>query len=424
MNAFQDTTHPKQDGESKQHEVKKWGAFQNEIYAKGMFHGVMPTVTTDPNKLEAQAKEKMGKHSYNYVAGGAGERATMDANRLAFRTWKIIPRMLCDSSARDLTTTILGTSYPTPIAFSPIGVQSIFHPCAETGIAKIAAELGLPYTLSTASSKTIEEVAEASGEGSPRWFQLYWPQTDEITLSLMDRAKKAGYTVLIATLDTWSLAWRPWDLDEAYVPFMTGTGNQIGFSDPVFQRIYKSQTGKEINDDIVSASLAWQRDVFSGKTHSWDQVKLLVDNWDGPVVLKGIQHPDDARRAAQTGVKGIIVSNHGGRQMDGAVSSLEMLGECVEAVEGTGVEVLFDSGIRTGVDVIKALCLGAKGVLVGRPWVYGMGIAGEKGAKQVMQGLLADLDQSMGLAGMSCIKDMNKGWLRRSAYPGDRHSCN
>lgn len=205
---------------------------------------------------------------------------------------------------------------------------------------------------------------------------------------------------------------------------MTGTGNQIGFSDPVFQRIYKSQTGKEINDDIVSASLAWQRDVFSGKTHSWDQVKLLVDNWDGPVVLKGIQHPDDARRAAQTGVKGIIVSNHGGRQMDGAVSSLEMLGECVEAVEGTGVEVLFDSGIRTGVDVIKALCLGAKGVLVGRPWVYGMGIAGEKGAKQVMQGLLADLDQSMGLAGMSCIKDMNKGWLRRSAYPGDRHSCN
>ncbi|KAG8628814.1 hypothetical protein KVT40_002679 [Elsinoe batatas] len=423
MNAFQGTTVPERNGDSTQHEVKKWGAYQNEIYAKGMFHGVLPTVTTDPNKLEAQAKEKMGKTSYNYVAGGAGERATMDANRLAFRSWKLIPRMLQPSSARDLTTTILGTTYATPIALSPIGVQSIFHPCAETGIAKIAAQLSLPYTLSTASSRTIEEVASASGEGSPRWFQLYWPQTDEITLSLLGRAKKAGYTVLIATLDTWSLAWRPWDLDEAYVPFVTGTGNQIGFSDPVFRRMFKEQTGKEIEEDVVGASIAWQKDVFSGKTHTWEQVRLLVENWDGPVVLKGIQHPDDARKAVEMGSKGIIVSNHGGRQLDGAVGSLEMLSECVDAVDGK-VEVLFDSGIRTGVDIIKALCLGAKGVLVGRPWVYGMGIAGAEGARQVLQGILADLDQSMGLAGMASIMNMHKGWLRKGKYPGDRHSCN
>ncbi|GAB7346717.1 hypothetical protein MBLNU459_g1830t2 [Dothideomycetes sp. NU459] len=368
---------------------QKYGAFQFEIYRRGMFDNVLPTVTTDPNRLEEQAKNAMNRKSFNYVAGGAGERATMDANRLAFRTWKMIPRMLRDTTKRDLRTTILGTTYPTPCLIAPVGVQAIFHEDREVGMAQVASELGLPYILSTAASSTIEEVAKANGDGEgDRWYQLYWPQDDEVTISLLKRAKEAQYKVLVVTLDTWALAIRPADLDLAYVPFVKGIGNQIGFSDPVFRRKFKERNGIEVEEDTLHASTEWQTDVFSGAAHTWDQLELLKKHWDGPIVLKGIQHPSDARKAVECGVQGIIVSNHGGRQLDGAMGSLEMLPEIVDAV-GDKVDVLFDSGIRTGVDIIKALCLGAKAVLVGRPWVYGLGIAGKAGARDVLKTLLA-----------------------------------
>lgn len=300
----------------------------------------------------------------------------------------MIPRMLRPTTHRDLRTTILGVTYPSPLLMAPIGVQSIFHEDKETGCAQIATELGCPYILSTASSSTIEEVAEANGKDGHRWYQLYWPQDDEITVSLLQRAKKSGYRVLVVTLDTWALSWRPWDLDSAYVPFMKGIGDATGFSDPVFRRKFKEKHGKEVEEDILNAAIEWQSDVFSGAAHTWDQIELLKKNWDGPIVLKGIQHPEDVKKAVEAGVDGIICSNHGGRQLDGAIGSLEMLPECVEAANGK-LEVLFDSGVRTGVDVIKALCLGAKGVLIGRPWVYGLGIAGKAGAKQALQGILA-----------------------------------
>ena len=385
MNAIQGTHQDDKGNVPTQHD--HYGAFQTEIYRRGMYDNVVPTVTTNPNKLEAQAKEAMNKRSYNYVGGGAGEGATMDANRLAFRTWKVVPRMLRDTTHRNLKTTILGKEYPTPCLVAPVGVQSIFHEDKETGVAEVAAEIGVPYILSTASSSTIEEVAEANGDGH-RWFQLYWPHDKEITESMLSRAKKSGYEVLVVTLDTWSLSWRPLDLDGAYVPFMKGIGDAIGFSDPVFRRQFKDKHGQEVEDNIHDAALEWQAKVFPGAAHTWEEVQHLKDNWDGPIVLKGIQHVEDARKAAEVGVQGIVVSNHGGRQCDGAVGSLEMLPEIVEAV-GDKIEVLFDSGIRTGVDIIKALSLGAKGVLIGRPWVYGLGIAGKAGAKDAFKGLLA-----------------------------------
>jgi lactate 2-monooxygenase len=431
-----------------------------------MLNNVYQTVTTDPNKLEDQAKEALPRKSYNYVAGGAGERATMDANRLAFRCWKvcftesqppfrsllesillifpfpmlyiskhkahilnpppspqIIPRMLRPTSTRDLRVTLFNKTYDTPLVIAPVGVQGIFHADKETGMASVATDLGIPYIMSTASSSTIEEVASASGPTGDRWFQLYWPQDDEITISLLSRAQKAGFTVLVVTLDTWALAWRPWDLDGAFVPFFQGTGNAVGFSDEVFRRKFREghPEGKEIEEDVTAASERWIAAAWSGAAHSWEQLEVLKRNWEGPIVLKGIQHPDDARRAVECGMDGIVVSNHGGRQLDGAVGSLDMLPEIVEAV-GDKCTVLFDSGIRTGTDVIKALCLGAKGVLIGRPWVYGLGIAGREGAKQVMKGLLADLDQSMGLAGIQSVKDCSPKMVRRIQYPGDRHS--
>ncbi|MCJ1297710.1 hypothetical protein MMC08_000498 [Hypocenomyce scalaris] len=401
---------------------RKYGKYQMDIYGEGLLKNKLPTVTTDPNKLEEQAKKYMGARSYNYVAGGAGERATMDANRLAFRQWKMIPRMLRPTTHRDLTVEIFGEKFDSPIFIAPVGVQTIFHHDKEVGVAEVAAEIGVPYILSTASSSSIEDVAKASGDGA-RWYQLYWPQDDELTISLLSRAKKCGYKVLVVTLDTWALSWRPLDLDNAYVPFASGIGDQTGFSDPVFRRKFTEKHGKEVEDDIFLASREWETDVFSGAAHTWDQLEMLKREWDGPILLKGIQHVEDARMAVEAGVQGIIVSNHGGRQLDGAVGSLEVLPEIVEAV-GDQITVLFDSGIRTGVDIIKALCLGAKGVLIGRPFVYGLGIGGKLGARDVVRGILADLDQSMGLSGIRTIADCNRSMIRRVQYGGDRNSSN
>ncbi|KAL8655089.1 MAG: hypothetical protein Q9210_001110 [Variospora velana] len=333
---------------------RKYGAHQMEIYRDGILHNRLPTVTCDSNKLEAQAKKFLGARSFNYVAGGAGERATMDANRLAFRQWKV-----------EAPDPLLATTFESPLLIAPVGVQTIFHHDKETGMAEIATEIGLPYILSTAASSSIEEVAKANGDGA-RWFQLYWPQDNEITKSLLHRAKSNGYKVLIVTLDTWALAWRPADLDNAYVPFASGIGDQTGFSDPVFRAKFAAKhDNKTPEDDIFLASREWEADVFSGAAHTWEELELIKQAWDGPIVLKGIQHVEDAKKAVEMGIQGIVVSNHGGRQLDGAIGSLEVLPEIVEAV-GDKLTVLFDSGVRTGVDVIKALCLGAKGVLIGR----------------------------------------------------------
>lgn len=301
---------------------------------------------------------------------------------------------------------------------APIGVMSAYHEDKEVGVASACAELAVPYTLSTASTSTIEEIADASG-AAPKWFQLYWPLDDEITGSILRRAKGAGHKVLVVTLDTFTMSWRPLDLDAGFLPFITGTGNAIGFSDPVFRKKFAEQNdGDTPEENVISASRYWISETFSGNAHSWEDLKLLRKHWDGPIVLKGILSATDARMALRYGMDGIIVSNHGGRQLDGAVPSLEMLPEIVDAV-GDNMTVMFDSGIRTGADIMKALCLGAKAVLVGRPVMYGLGINGKEGAKHVLAGLLADLDQSMGLACVKSVAELNREMLRRVAYGGD-----
>ncbi|KAL4960078.1 lactate 2-monooxygenase [Aspergillus stella-maris] len=396
---------------------ENYGEYQFEIYGQGALHGLKPNVTTDPRLLEEHAKKALSENSFNYVAGGAGEKATMDANRLAFRQWKIIPKMLKSMEKQDLGVNLFGQDYPNPLIMAPVGVQGIFHQDKETGLAEVCSEVGVPYTLSTASTSTIEEVANASGDGK-RWFQLYWPGDDEVTLSLLKRAKENGFSVLVVTLDTWSLSWRPADLDNAYVPFLQGVGNQVGFSDPVFRAKFEKDSGSKVEDDIVGSSRAWIGNVLSTKPHTWDQVSFLRKNWDGPLVLKGIQHVDDAKQALEVGCDGIVVSNHGGRQVDGAIASLEVLPEIVDAV-GDKLTVLFDSGIRTGADIIKALCLGAKGVLVGRPVIYGLGIDGKNGGKAILKSLLADLWQSMSLSGICTVAECTRDKIRKIQYPGD-----
>ena len=309
--------------------------------------------------------------------------------------------MLLPTSQRDLSVSLFGIQYSTPVLFAPVGAHCVFHADGECGVAEVAADLDITYIHSTAATTTIEDAARANGNG-PRWFQLYWPQNDEITLSLLNRASKSGYSALVITLDTWSLGWRPANLDGGFVPFIKGVGGQAGFSDPVFRQQFKKNFGVEVEEDIISAAAEWNKDIFSGQAHIWEQLEFIKSHWSGPIVLKGIQHVDDARMALKMGMDGIIVSNHGGRQVDGALGSLEALPEIVHAV-GKDMTVLFDSGVRTGADIIKALCLGAKGVLIGRPWVYGLGICGKVGAKEVMMGLLAVSDHHADISTSSSL---------------------
>jgi lactate 2-monooxygenase len=195
---------------------------------------------------------------------------------------------------------------------APVGVQGIFHEDKETGLAEVCGEVGVPYTMSTASTSSIEDVAAANKDGK-RWYQLYWPRDNSVTLSLLKRARENGFSVLVVTLDTWSLAWRPADLDNAYVPFIKGVGNQVGFSDPVFRAKFEKETGSSVEDDVLGASRAWIGDIFAGAPHSWEDLAFLRENWEGPIVLKGIQHVEDARLALKAGCDGIVVSNHGGK---------------------------------------------------------------------------------------------------------------
>jgi isopentenyl diphosphate isomerase/L-lactate dehydrogenase-like FMN-dependent dehydrogenase len=368
-----------------------FGAYQSEIFLAGLT-GEVPPFTTDLTALEESARQRLDPGPYWYVAGGAGSGATMRANREAFDRWRIVPRMLRDASTRDLATTVLGTTMPAPVLLAPVGVQSILHPDGELATARAAAALGVPFVLSTASSHTIEEVAEAAGSGS-RWFQLYWPNDDEVCASILDRARRSGYTVLVLTLDTWMLAWRPNDLNGSYLPFLRGVGTAIPFSDPAF----RAGLAAPPEQDLAAAVQHWVP-MFTGTDKSWERLPFLRAHWPGPIVLKGIQHVDDARRAVDAGMDGIIVSNHGGRQVDGAIASLDALPPIVAAV-GDRIEVLFDSGVRTGADVVKALALGARAVLLGRVFAYGLAHGGEPGVRHALRCLLADLDLTVGLAG-------------------------
>ncbi|KAJ5595480.1 uncharacterized protein N7459_001688 [Penicillium hispanicum] len=287
---------------------------------------------------------------------------------------------------------------------APVGAQGIFHENRDSGLAEVCADEGVPHIMSTASTSSIEEVAAANQDGPP-WYQLYWPHDNDITLSLLNRARTNGFSVLVITLDTWSLSWQPADLDNAYVPFIKGVGWQ-----------FEKESGTTIEADIVGASRAWARLSRAGRING--NIWLCSQALDGPIVLKGIQHVEDARKALECGCDGIVVSNHGGCQFDGAIGSLDVLPEIVDAV-GDKMTVLFDSGIRTGADVIKALRLGAKAVLVGRPVIYGFGIDGRNGARQVLKGLLADLWQTMALVGIRKIAECDSTVIRKVQHGGD-----
>ncbi|HEX5366469.1 MAG TPA: alpha-hydroxy-acid oxidizing protein [Acidimicrobiales bacterium] len=380
-----------------------FASFQDEIYLAGTT-GVRPPFTTDLAGLEAAARQALEPRAFGYVAGGAGSMSTVRANRAAFERWRIVPRMLRDVSRRDLATTVLGTPMPAPVLLAPVGVQTIVHPEGELASARAAAALGLVFVHSTAAAHSIEEVAEASGDG-PRWYQLYWPRDRAVAASLVSRAEAAGYAALVVTVDTFALGWRPVDLDAAYLPFLEGVGIANYLSDPAFNRSLPPGAGD------VDKVLRWAG-IFGDPSLTWDDLAWLRRRTSLPLVVKGILHPQDARAAVAAGVDGIVVSNHGGRQVDGALASLDALPAVLDEVAGA-VPVVLDSGVRTGADVVKAISLGAAAVLYGRPYVYGLGLGGQEGVEQVLRCLLGELDATMALSGQATLADLGADVLVR-----------
>lgn len=394
--------------------------YEHEIYVAGMLGGRKPARPLDWRELERDAYAMLSRGPRGYIQGGAGRGHTIRANREAFDRWRIVPRMLRDVSERTLERTVLGTRLPAPVLLAPIGVQTVAHAEGELASARAAARVGVPLIASTAASHTIEQIAEAAGtlgdmpEGHTAsehafWYQLYWPRDRELARSFVERAERARYKAIVVTLDTWLLGWRPADLSEGFLPFLRGEGNVNYLRDPVFRAALPKPPEEDMQTAV--AYWAWQ---FSNPSVTWADLEFLRECTKLPIVLKGIQSAQDARLAVEHGVEGIVVSNHGGRQVDGAIGSLQALPSVVEAV-GERLEVLFDSGIRGGADALKALALGARAVCIGRPYVWGLALGGEQGVVEVLRALLAELDLNMALSGHASIDEVGPHMLVANA---------
>jgi lactate 2-monooxygenase len=387
--------------------VADFADYYREIYAYGLA-GTVPSIPVSVEELEQRAIEAMEDKAAAYVCAGAGSEGTMRANREAFQRRRIVPRMLRDVGERDLSTTLLGTAMPAPLMLAPIGVQKIVHEDGELAAARAAAALGVPMIASTASHFSLEEIAEAGGEG-PRWFQLYWPNDRRLVESFVGRAEAAGYGAIVVTVDTFIPGWKPRDLQRAWLPFLNGMGVANFFQDPVF----RADLEKTPEED-QGAATGHYLSVYVNPSLTWDDLDWLRELTSLPILVKGIQHVEDAREAARRGLDGIVVSNHGGRQVDGALGSLDALAPIAEAVGGE-LAILFDSGVRSGADVLKALALGADAVCVGRPYVWGLALEGQAGVETVLKMILAELDLTMALCGYTSPDQLSPETLARAS---------
>jgi lactate 2-monooxygenase len=379
---------------------------QFEIYLQGAMAGAKPVVPIAFADLEAKAREKLAPEAYAYIACGAGFEHTVEENTAAFDRWRIVPRMLRDVAQRDLSIELFGRKLMTPLLVAPIGVQELAHKDGDLATAKAAAAEHVPMIFSNQASVPMETMAQAMGD-QPRWFQLYWSKSDELVASLVRRAEACGCDAIVVTLDTTLLGWRTRDLDYAYLPFIRGMGIAQYTSDPVFRGMLK----KPPEEDMLAAAQLFMT-IYSNPALTWDKLAYLRDHTSKPILLKGVNRVDDARKALDYGMDGIIVSNHGGRQVDGARAALDGLDEIARAVDAK-VPVVFDSGIRGGASIFKALALGATAVCIGRPYVYGLALAGEAGVRAVLRNMIADLDLTMGTAGCASIAEVNRDMLVR-----------
>ncbi|MGO4602465.1 lactate 2-monooxygenase [Terrabacter sp. 2YAF2] len=420
---------------------------QSAIYRAGAF-GRRPAVPTDGTQLESAARKVMSKRGFAYVAGSAGSEASAEANVAAFSRWRVVPRMLVDTTERDTSVELFGRRHESPLLAAPVGVLSMADDEADLAVARGAREQAVTPILSTQASVSMEEVARTLG-GSGHWYQLYWSSNDHLVESLVSRAEACGSEALVVTLDTAYLGWRPRDLDLGHLPFARGEGIAQYTSDPVFRRLVAERvasaggatptprprptpaavatllsmsrnhpggTRRNLTAPEPRAAVETFLDVFSRPSLTWDDLPRLRSLTSLPIVLKGILHPEDARRAVDAGVDGVYVSNHGGRQVDRSIAALDALPGVVEAVRGTGssAPVIFDSGIRCGADVFIALALGATAVGIGRPHVYGLALAGAVGVSEVLRNLRAELDLQLALSGCTSLADLTPDRLVRA----------
>jgi lactate 2-monooxygenase len=393
----------------------------------------------------------MSREAYAYVAGGAGLESTIEANRAAFDRRRIVPRVLRDVSTRDTTVELFGRRLPSPFLLAPIGVLELAHRDADVAVAKAAAAEGVPMIFSNQASRPMEDCAAAMSD-APRWFQLYWSTSDELVASFVRRAEACGCEAIVVTLDTTMLGWRCRDLDLAYLPFALGKGIAQYTSDPIFNellkpapiersglsasaagqspatrqrmatptavrsliqatRAYPGRFASNLRSGLPLAAVREFLTIYSRPSLTWDELAWLRGLTRLPILLKGLLHPDDARLAVDHGVDGIVVSNHGGRQVDGAIGSLDALPAAAQAVAGR-IPIVFDSGVRGGADAFKALALGATAVLIGRPYVYALALGGEAGVREVIRNFVADFDLTLGLAGCSSISEIGPECLQ------------
>ena len=387
-----------------------FGDYQTEIYGAGL-RGVLPRFPMAYPELEARAAQALPPSVLSYVAGGAGSEHTQRANASAFRQWGLIPRMFVGATQRDLSVELFGMTLPSPLLMAPIGVLGL---CAQNGhgdlaTAGAAERTGVPMIASTLTVDPMEDVAAQFG-GTPGFFQLYTPTDRELAASLVHRAEAAGFRGIVVTLDTWLTGWRPRDLSASNFPQLRGHCLANYTSDPVF----RDRLGQDPADDMATTVRLWAR--LFGNPLTWDDLPWLRSLTTLPLLVKGICHPDDARRARDGGVDGIYCSTHGGRQADGGLPALDCLPAVVDAADG--LPVLFDSGIRSGADVIKALALGATAVGVGRPYAYGLAIGGVDGVVHVLRSLLAEADLIMAVDGYPTLADLTPAALRRTCSHG------
>lgn len=411
---------------------------QGRIYVNGI-SGALPSIPASFPELEAAAQKRMSRRAFAYVAGGAGRERTMESNTRSMDQWAVKPRMLRNVEKRNTSIELFGQPLPSPFLLAPVGVLDLAHPKADRAVGKAAAAAGIPFIFSNQASVSMEDCAAVMGD-SPRWFQLYWSKSDELTESLVKRAENCGCGAIVVTLDTTMLGWRPRDLNLAYLPFLEGRGIAQYTSDPVFNRIIDQPMEEEINtrdrklnlQTLGSALGLMHRypgaflenlrskrplkavrtfiNIYSRPSLEWKNLSFLREKTDLPILLKGILHPEDARKALDYGMDGLIVSNHGGRQLDGAISSLEALPAVAEAVKDK-IPVLLDSGIRSGADAFKALALGARAVCIGRPYVYALAIDGEAGVRSLLAYYQAEFELSMALAGCTRPQEIDESYL-------------
>lgn len=405
---------------------------QGNIYLAGAA-GQLPITPVAGQKLEAAAQAAMADGAWAYVAGGAGRESTIEANRAAFERWRILPRVLRDVEKRDLSIELFGQKLPSPLLLAPIGVLELVAPEADLAVARAAAAMNVPYIFSNQASVSMEECAAAMGD-APRWFQLYWGRSNELVASFVRRAEACGCSAIVLTLDTTMLGWRPRDLQIGSLPFLHGQGLAQYTSDPVFRAQLKLPASPDATPVLTlesgRAALKQKANLRGGSwpdlaageqraavhrfmaTYSrpslqWEDLTFLRQRTKLPVLLKGVLHPKDAEQAVEVGMDGLVVSNHGGRQIDGAMASLDALPAIVDAVAGR-IPVLIDSGIRGGADVFKALALGASAVCLGRPYVYGLAVAGQQGVADVIGNVLAEFDLTLGLAGCASVREVTR----------------